>query len=125
MLSEGSNDVATQLVLAASIKYSRLLEDFLNQVVRDRRQRFQRCITNRDWNEFIENCKARDPNVDDWTEGVIDKLRQNTFRITAEAGYVADTRTMTLQNMNIVPEVADLLARTGDHETLRTMRATE
>ena len=125
LIRDGSNEVATQTVLSGSIRYSRLLGDFLVDVVRDRRRRFQASITNLDWSEFIEDCKARDVSVDGWTEGVIDKLRQNVFRIVAEAGYVTDTKTMTLQNMVVVSEVVDLLTRFGDFETLRTMRATE
>ena len=83
-VKDGSNSVATQLVLAATIKYSRLLGDFLDLVVRERRRTFASHLTDLDWSEFVEGCKARDPGVNDWTEGVVKKLRQNTFRILAE-----------------------------------------
>jgi hypothetical protein len=125
MVRDGSTEVATQTVLAATIRYSRLLGDFLEHVLKDRHRRFELNITARDWSEFIEGCQARDPNVDCWTEGVIMKLRQNIFRIVAEAGYVTDTNSMTIQHVAVLPEVVDLLNRLSDNETLSAMRATE
>ncbi len=125
LIYDSSNEVATQLVLAASLRHSELLADFLNLIVKDRRRRFQVSITNRDWTEFIEGCKGRDPTVETWTDAVVDKLRQNSFRILAEAGYVTSTKTMTLQNMTVAPQVVELLNRLGHAEILRTMHASE
>ena len=122
-IRDGSNIVSTQLVLAATIKYSRLVRDFLDDVVRDRKRRFQTRITDRDWAEFMEQCKGRDPAIDAWSDSVVGKLCQNTFRICAEAGYVTDTKTMTLQRMVVAAEVESFLTLHGETEALRVMEA--
>ena len=122
LVRDGSKVVATQAVLAATVKHSRLLGDFLDLVVRDRLHLFKATLTKKDWEEFIEGCVARAPHVADWTSGVVDKLRQNVFRILGEAGYVADTRTMALQRVTIMPEVLRYLEENDERYVLRCLQ---
>ena len=119
IVRDGPNAVATQAVLAATVKHSRLLGDFLDLIVRDRLRLFKTALTRRDWDEFVEGCVARDPHVADWTPAVVTKLRQNVFRILDEADYVADTRTMALQRVAVAPEVTRYLEENGERYVLR------
>ena len=64
----------------------------------------------------------RDPHVADWTPAVVDKLRQNVFRILDEAGYVADTRTMTLLRVVVAPEVMRCLEENDERYVLRCLQ---
>ena len=122
LVRDGSNVVATQAVLAATIKHSRLLGDFLDLVVRDRLRLFKATLTSKDWDEFIEGCEARDAHAADWTPRVVDKLRQNVFRILGEAGYVADTKTLALQRMTVVPEIVRYLEENDERYVLRCIQ---
>ena len=122
LVRDGSNVVATQAVLAATIKHSRLLGDFLGLVVWDRLCLFKATLTNKDWEEFIEGCEARDAHVGDWTPAVVTKLRQNVFRILGEAGYVADTKTLALQRMTVVPEIVRYLEENDERYVLRCIQ---
>ena len=119
LVRDGTNAVATQAVLAATVKHSHLLGDFLDLTVRDRLRLFKAALTHKDWDEFVEGCVARDPHVSDWTPAVVTKLRQNVFRILNEAGYVADTRTMALQRVAVVPEIRRYLEDSGERYVLR------
>jgi hypothetical protein len=122
LVRDGSNTVATQAVLAATVKHSRLLGDFLELIVRDRLRLFKTALARKDWEEYVEGCEARDPHVADWTPAVVDKLRQNVFRILHEAGYVADTRTMALQRVTVVPEVLRCLEENDERYVLRCVQ---
>ena len=119
LVRDGTNAVATQAVLAATVKHSRLLGDFLDLTVRDRLRLFKAALTRKDWDEFVEGCVARDPHVSDWTPAVVTKLRQNVFRILGEAGYVADTRTMALQRVAVAPEIRRYLEDSNERYVLR------
>ena len=122
LIRDGSNVVATQAVLAATVKHSRLLGDFLDLVVRDGLRLFKTALTNKDWEDFVVGCVARDPHVSDWTPAVVTKLRQNVFRILGEAGYVADTKTLALQRMTVVPEIVRYLEENNERYVLRCIQ---
>jgi len=122
LVRDGSPVVATQAALAAAIKCSPLLADFFDLVLRDQIRQFKTTITDKDWSEFIEGCIARDPHVGTWTESVVSKLRQVIFRILSEAGYVADTKSMTLQWVSVVDPLVQYLETHGDQSVLRCMR---
>lgn len=121
IVRDGSPVVATQAVLAAALKHSRLLADFFDQVLKEHRRQFKTTLTNRDWADYIESCAGRDSNVGTWTPEVITKLRQVVFRILAEAGYVESTKTMTLQRVAVAAPLARCLAEAGETEVLRLL----
>lgn len=125
LVRDGSPTVATQAVLATAIKHSRLLGDFLDLAVRDQLRQFKATIADPVWGDFIAGCISRDARVATWTPPVVAKLRQNTFRILAEAGYVEDTRGLRLQRVTVVPEVARYLAEENEQYVLRAMRVAE
>ncbi|MCD6585899.1 MAG: DUF1819 family protein, partial [Desulfobacteraceae bacterium] len=105
MIDQGSNDVATQAILAAAIKHSRLLGDFMDQVIQSHWKTFITKISTTDWNSFLETCIQKDPVIDTWMDSTRAKLKQVVFRILAESKYVDGTRTLALLPVSIVPEV--------------------
>jgi hypothetical protein len=122
LIRDGSPTVATQTVLAATLKHSRLLADFFDQVIREHARQFKTTLSDRDWADFIEECRARDPNVGKWTPVVIAKLRQVVFRILGEAEYVDSAKMLKLQRVAVAAPVARCLEDAGDGEILRLMR---
>ena len=58
IVRDGANMVATQAVLAATVKHSRLLGDFLDSTVRERMRLFKTALTRKDWDEYVEGCVA-------------------------------------------------------------------
>ena len=124
LVRDGANVVAAQAVLAATIKQSRLVGDFLDIIVRDRVRLFKSNLNHRDWDEYIDGCIARDPNVANWTPAVVNKLRQNVFRILVEADYLTDARSLTLQRVAVVPEIRRYLEDHGERYVQRCMEVT-
>ena len=109
LVSEGGKLIATHAVLAATIKFSPLLGDFMDLVIRDQFRRFEKNLRPPLWDEYLEGCHQRDPDMPAWSESTRAKLKQNAFRMMAEAGYLHDTRSMRLQRVQISPEVIDYL----------------
>lgn len=124
MIDQGSNDVATQAILAAVIKHSRLLGDFMDLVIRQHWQTFHTKISTTDWNNFIETCIQKDPVIDTWTDSTRAKLKQVVFRILAESKYVDGTRSLTLLPVSIVPEIKQYLVKNSEEYVLRCMNVT-
>jgi hypothetical protein len=122
LVCDSAPQVATQAVLAATLKHNRLLADFFDQVLREHSRQFKTTITDRDWANYIESCAGRDPNVATWTPEVVIKLRQVVFRILAEAEYVESTKTMRLQHVTVAAPVTQCLEMAGEAEVLRLMR---
>ena len=125
MIREGSADIAVQAALAATIKHSRLVGDFMDTVIRQNWLIFSKKITSRDWEEFFETCIQIDTNVGNWTESTRKKLKQVVFRIMAESKYIASTRNPELQPVSVLPEIIGYLNKYSEDYVLRCMRVTE
>ena len=119
MVQDGTVVVATHAVLAAAIKQSFLLGDFLDLVVRDQYRSFKKALTNKLWFDFLEGCRERDPQMPQWQESTINRMRSSVFQILAQAGYIKDTRSMLLQRPHITTEVIDYLERNQEDYVLR------
>ena len=125
MIDQGSNDIATQALLAATIKHSRLLGDFMDQVIRSHWKTFITKISTTDWNSYLETCIQKDPIIDTWTDSTRAKLKQVVFRILAESKYIDGTRSLKLLPVSIVPEVKQYLLKNSEEYVLRCMNVTQ
>ena len=123
IIVDGGLEASVQAVLAAAIKHSHLLGDFMDTVVRSHWRTFQQHISNKDWSDFMDACAQIDPHVDIWTNATRSKLRQVVFRILAEAGYVENTRSLRLLPVRIVPEIRHCLEKHREVYVLRCMDA--
>ena len=57
-----------------------------------------------------------------WSEATIARLRSSVFQILAQAGYIANTRTLTLQPVYIVSPVLNYLTEHHEHYVLRCIQ---
>ncbi|MGB9500399.1 MAG: DUF1819 family protein [Dissulfuribacterales bacterium] len=105
IICKGNNDVSVQALLAAAIKYSKLVGDFLDQVVQKHWRTFKPAISVNDWKYFIEICAQSDSHVLEWTKSTRAKLKQVVFRILAEPSYINNTRSGPIQPVIILPEI--------------------
>jgi hypothetical protein len=97
LVRDGSAAVATHAVLAAAIKHSTLLGDFLDLVIRDQYRLFKAVLSYGLWEDYLDDCRGRDPEMPDWQESTRRRLRSSVFQILAQAGYIEDTRTRKLR----------------------------
>ena len=125
MVIDGSKEMATQALLAAAIKHSRLLGDFMDKIVRQHHKTFNNHLTVRDWTAFLSECEHRDFTVSSWSESTKKKLGQVVFRILAEAKYLDNTRSLILIPVRVIPEVHSLLSKTKEDYVLRCMKVSK
>lgn len=119
MARDGTMVVATHAVLAAAIKHSHVLADFLDLAVRDQYRRFGEALTKKLWGDFLEDCRGRDPQMPQWHESTMKRMGSSVFQILAQAGYLKDTRSMLLQRPHITTEVIGYLERNKEAHVLR------
>jgi len=124
LVRDGSKPVATHAVLAATIKYSPLLGDFLDLVVRDLYRRFEPVLKPPHWDRYLEDCRSRDPLMPQWATATQEKLRTRVFGMMTEAGYLSDSRTRALRPVQVSPEVVRYLKESGEGYALRCMELT-
>lgn len=122
LIQNGSAVEATHACLAATIKASHLVGDFLDLVVRDEYRTFKKNLPLPLWATFIEGCQGRDPEMPEWTESTIIRLRSSVFSILAEAGYIDGTRTRNLQRVHIVQPVIRYLEKHHENYVLRCIQ---
>jgi len=125
MIYCGSSDLAAQSVLVCAIKHSRLLGDFMYEVIRDHWLTFDLHISSKDWREFWDSCSQIDPGILEWSEKTYNKLRQVVFRILAEASYLDNTKTLKLLPVIVLPEVRGYLLNNDEEYVLKCMQVTE
>jgi Putative inner membrane protein (DUF1819) len=122
LVAEGEATVAAHALLAAAVKQSRLLGDFLDLVVREQYRVFSERLTNSLWDQYLDDCRGRDSQMPEWHESTRRRLRSSVFQILAQAGYLRDTRSLRLQTVFVAAEVIDYLKRHDEEYVLRCIQ---
>ena len=63
-----------------------MLGDFLDLVVRDQYRVFATALTEQLWEDYLDDCRGRDPDMPQWNESTRRRLRSSVFQILAQAG---------------------------------------
>ncbi|PWC75521.1 DUF1819 family protein [Azospirillum sp. TSH64] len=122
LVRDGSHVVATHAVFSCAIKHSRLLGDFLDLVVREQFRLFRPDLPRKRWNDFLDQCRNRDPFMPEWQESTSNKLADSIYRILAEVGYLTDTKNYRIQPVRISAEVLAYLREHEEQYVLRCMQ---
>jgi len=122
LVRDGTGTVVTHAVLASAIKHSPLVGDFLDLVVRDHYRIFSNTLSNRCWEEYLDDCRGRDPDMPIWNESTRNRLRSTVFQILAQAGYIENTRSKKLQTVYIASQVLQYLERHNESYVLRCIQ---
>ena len=102
LVRDGSGPVATHAALAAAIKHSPLLGDFLDLVVREQFRVFNTTLSRRFLDDYLYDCRGRDPEMPEFNETTRRKLQTTIYHILVQSGYLTDTRTLQLQRASYV-----------------------
>ncbi|MCG9000256.1 DUF1819 family protein [Laribacter hongkongensis] len=121
MVANDSLEVATQMLLLAAVRHSRLLGDYMIDVYRGRLRRLETHLNPKDWAVFVHECEQRDPSVREWTTSTRAKLLQVILRILAEAGYLDSTRSLRMTPPLLHPRVRAYLVASKDHYAREAM----
>jgi BrxA len=119
LIRDGSQTVSTHAILAAAVKHSSLLGDFLYLVVREQYHQFSQTLPKTLWEEYLEGCRAREAEMPMWHESTRKKLGTVTYHILEQSGYIESTRSLRLQTVHISQPVLDYLERHEERYVLR------
>lgn len=122
LVRDGNSMVATHACLAAAVKHSSLLADFLELVVKEQCRIFAEKLTYQMWDDFIADCQSRDAELPEWSESTIKRLRSSVLQILQQAGYIDSTKSMRLQTVYIADEVVSYLTNNDEGSVLRCIQ---
>lgn len=115
MITERESEVVNQLLLAAAVKHSQLLGDFMRKTYANCQRRLDPALSVSDWHHFLVDCAHQDPAVAGWSDATKAKLFEVIVRILTEAKYLQSTRSKTMTPQSLHPDVRRYLAT--NHET--------
>ena len=124
LVRDGSSTVATHACLAAAVKHSALLADFLGMVVKEQYRIFAERLTSQMWDDFVADCQNRDAESTGWRKSTVDRLRSSVFQILEQAGYIENTKTLRLQTVFIADEVVRFLKDNHEDRVLDCIQIT-
>lgn len=110
MLAEREHVLVIQMLLAAAVKHSQLLGDFMLRVYADRQRRLEPALAPIDWQDFLTECAHHDAAVAGWSDSTKAKLFQVIVRILVEAKYLESARSMKLTPQSLHPDVRRYLS---------------
>ena len=122
LVRDGEGPVAMQALFAAAVKQSPLLGDFLTIVVGEQRRRFGTALAIQMFDDYLEGCRERDPDMPQWRESTRRRVRSSVFQMLAQAGYVESTRSLALQTVHVADRVLRCLEANGEEYVLRCMQ---
>lgn len=122
LIRDGQGTVAVHAVLAAAIKHSPLLGDFLQLVVADQYRRFSPALTKTLFHDYLDACRERDPLMPLWNESTRRRLASSVFQMLAQAGYIDNSRSLRLLNVHIAEPVLQYLKSHREDYVLRCIQ---
>ena len=122
MVRDGTGTVATHAVFAAAVKHSPLLGDFLEIVVAQQYRLFSKALTHSMFTDYLNGCRERDPEMPQWNDSTGKRLRSSVFQMLAQAGYIENTRSLTLQSVHFSEQVLHYLKAHQERYVLKCIQ---
>ena len=122
LVRDGQGTVAAHATFAAAVKHSPLLGDFLRLVVSEHYRRFSPALSRKVFEDYLDACRERDPEMTPWSEATRSSIRTALFQMLAQAGYIENTRTLTLQAVHIADQVIRYLKSNREEYVLRCLQ---
>lgn len=122
LVRDGNSTVASHAVLAAAIKHSPLLGDFLDLVVREQFRLFNPKLSNAIWDDFLSDCRGRDSDMPLWSESTRRRLRSSVYQTLAQAGFLENAKSLKLQPVHVAQPVLRYLHDHDEEYVLRCLQ---
>ena len=122
MIRDSASSQSQQALLAAAVKHSPLLGDFLDLVVREQFRRFAPTLPLSLWEDYLLDCRGRDPEMPWWNESTRRKLRSAVYLCLTQAGFLESTRSLKLQPVFIAAPVLRYLESRDERYVLRCLQ---
>lgn len=121
MVVDREGEVVGQLLLAAAIKHSKLLGDFLLQVYGLRQRRLETRLSALEWHDFLAECAHHDHAVASWSVSTKAKLFQVIVRILVESKFLDNARNMKITPQSLHPDVQRYLRKHDEDYVLECL----
>jgi hypothetical protein len=118
LIAQSDFELAGQAVLVLAIRHSQLLADFMRQVMGLRVRRHDLQLTQKDWDDFLQECAMRESAVAEWSTSTYKKLHEVVLRILAESKFLTSSKEKMIQPVLIRPEIHSYLHNCNDQSTL-------
>ena len=119
LIRDGTTTTSTQACLAAAIKHSALLGDFMDLILRELYHQNIDLLPTSAWEGYLNECRARDPGMPNWHESTRRRLRSTVYQTLAQAGYIDTTRTRHLQAVHIARPILEYLKDNDEDYVVR------
>jgi len=121
LIAEGDAELATQASMAATVKHSPVLGDYMDQVVRAQHRRQVDRLEPKHWLGFLDNAESYSDDVRTWSSATRKKLGQVIHQALAQAGYLDDTRNKRLRPVRLRHELRKVLIADEEDHVLQCM----
>ena len=74
------------------------------------------------WDDYLDGCRGRDPDMPQWNESTRRRLRSSVFQMLAQAGYIENTRSLKLQTVHVAGQVLRYLKAHDEEYVLRCIQ---
>lgn len=122
LVRDGNATVAAHAALAAAVKHSPLIGDFLDLVVREQYRLFAPKLSKIMWDDYLAGCRGRDPDMSEWSDLTRRRLRSSVFQTLTQAGFLENTKSLKLQPVHIAPQVIRYLQNHSEEYVLRCLQ---
>ncbi len=122
MVRDSASPVVQHALLAAAVKHSPLLGDFLDLVVREQFRKFATTLPISLWEDYLADCRGRDSEMPHWNDSTRRRLRSSVYLCLAQAGFLDSTRSLKLQPVFIATPVLRYLESRNERYVLRCLQ---
>jgi hypothetical protein len=123
MIAEGSNKLANEACFVAAIKQSPLVGDFLLFVLHEKNKTGSYHFNGLLWDQYIEQCRDREPDTPVWSERTIKTLRSSTLQMFKQVGCIKDGKELKIQRIHFEPKLLKYLHARNEKYILRCIEA--
>lgn len=114
-IANSDNELATQLLFAASLLHSQLHYDYMLKVYALYVRRLDQAISKAAWENYWEECALIDGTIQQWSLATKNKLSQVILKILSQAKFINSTRKMDIIPFHLRPEARSLLRKHHPH----------
>lgn len=118
LIAQNDFELTSQSALVLSIRHSQLLADFMRQVMGMHMRRIDLKLTQKDWDDFLQESSLREPAIGRWSKATCEKLYQVILRILAESKFLTSSKEKIIQPVIIRAEIRSYLHNCNDQSTL-------
>lgn len=123
-LVNSSDRAYIQLLLAAVMINSPIVEDFMRLSLAEAKRTYKPNLPTTAWQDFYETQSLKYPDLNNYSESTIKKLGTNVIKILVLSGYLSDARKRDIYPVYLMPEVKEWLVRLNREDLIEVMECT-